>query len=107
VAELVRSYSNVVLPEFVVPEEPEPLTLEQQAAGVSPLQPSADSGRPARVRHLTTEHRRQVVLAYEQGSSLSSIARQVGISWDSVERISAEAGVRQGRRWRKQFGQRA
>ena len=106
-AEVIRSYSNVVLPDLSQLDEPEALTLEQQAGGESPVQLARDSNRPVVLRRLAAEDRLRVVAAYEQDVSLSAIARQVGISWDSVERILAEAGVRPSNRWRKHFGTRA
>ena len=61
-----------------MPDEPESLTLEEQAAGESPMQLAHYPGRPVVLRRLTVEHRRLVVTAYEQGTSLSAIARQGG-----------------------------
>jgi hypothetical protein len=97
VAEVIRLYSNFVVPELQVagPPEHQSASLEEQATGHAPRELSSDDDRPWRSnQRLSNEQLAEVLGRYETGESLSAIARAVGISWDSVARLLAVAGVR-------------
>jgi hypothetical protein len=102
VAEVIRNYSNTVLPDFAPGQSDLATpTLLDQSDGQAVLQPSRDEIRPVRQSRLTAAQRQAVVELYATEPRLQVISRQVGISWDSVGRILDDAGLRAmpGRRW--------
>jgi hypothetical protein len=98
-AEVLYLYSNFRIPE--VPHLPdaqprdEVVTLTDQAEGRSSLLLAEAGARPATAWKSTRPHQGKVVRLYEDGHSLTSIAKQVGIAWDSVARLLDRAGVRE------------
>jgi hypothetical protein len=98
VAEMIRSYSNFLLPEIMTDSaqqrpKTEPTLLDQAEGHWRPLL-AQDDQSPARLPRLTRHQKDAVVRLYEHELSLSAIARQIGISWDSVARVLDQAGVR-------------
>jgi DNA-binding NarL/FixJ family response regulator len=101
-AEGVRRYSNVVLPDIVAgTDEGDAPTLDEQAAGGIKLLLARDQDKPVRVSRLTPQQRTLACELFTGGMSLTAIARRIGISWDSVGRILDDAGLRAmpNRRW--------
>jgi hypothetical protein len=105
VAEAIRSYSNFLLPN-IVPDKSRPdqraaPTLVDQADGRVPFRLARDDQRPVLQPHLPKSQKCAVIKLYATEPSLSAIARQIGISWDSVGRILDDAGLRPmpNRRW--------
>jgi hypothetical protein len=97
VAEVTRAYLNFRIPPistFAQAVDPRPVTLADQAEGASPLLLSSDGGPAATTWRRVGRSEPEVVRLYQAGRSLASIAREVGISWDSVARLLDRAGVR-------------
>ena len=69
-------------------------TLVQQSEGLSPLVPAADAEPVQSNWRSTRPYQAEVVRLHQTGRSLTSISREVGISWDSVARLLDRAGVR-------------
>lgn len=98
-AEVLYLYSNFRIPE--PPDLPDAersddvMTLADQAEGRSSLLLAEAGTRPATAWKSTRPHLDKVVRLYEEGHSLTSISKQVGIAWDSVARLLDRAGVRE------------
>jgi DNA-binding CsgD family transcriptional regulator len=96
-AEVVRHYSNFQIPQMSAGgsrQDLAPPTLAMQAQGVAGLLPAGDDRPVIRLRRLTARDVAEAVRLYAGGRSLSAIARDLGMSWDSVARLLDRAGVR-------------
>jgi hypothetical protein len=100
-AELTRAYSNFSLPELHTfrsdSKTPAP-TLVDQAAGLSALLPAVDHEPATKPWRSTKPFQADVIRLYQQGRSLTSISRELGIAWESVARLLESAGLRERRR---------
>lgn len=102
-AELTRAYSNFRIPPLdVIVNSAMSVhaTLVQQSEGLSPLVPAIDAEPVQSNWRSTRPYQAEVVRLYKKGRSLTSISREVGISWDSVARLLDIAGVRARNRGR-------
>jgi DNA-directed RNA polymerase specialized sigma subunit len=93
---VTRCYSNFQIPtlESLTGEAVDPPTLADQAKGQSTLLPAEAPHRANRTSTLGKPARQAVVDRFRSERSLYSIARELGISWDSVARILEQAGLR-------------
>jgi hypothetical protein len=72
-----------------------PVTLVAQSEGLSAMALASDAEPTVTTWRSTKPHQVEVVRLYQQGRSLTSIAGEVGIAWDSVARLLDRAGVRE------------
>ena len=97
-AELTRAYSNFRIPPLDVIVNSAVITratLVQQSEGLSPLLPASDAEPAQSSWRSTRPYQAEVVRLYQTGRSLTSISRELRISWDSVARLLERAGVRE------------
>lgn len=95
---MIRIYSNFSLPAPNRDEKQasdQTVTLVAQAQGLSSLLPAADAEPAQRAWRSTLPFQAEVVRLYQDGRSLTSIEKEVGIAWDSVARLLDRAGVRE------------
>jgi hypothetical protein len=93
VAEVIRAYSYFRMPETSCTHTDTGSTLVDQSEGLAPLVPAADA-EPAALWQSVGRHRDEVVRLYSAGHSLTSVATDVRIAWDSVARLLQRAGLR-------------
>lgn len=97
-AEVTEAYSKFVVPPLdlgKLPYEGPAVTLVGQSQGLSPLVPATDQEPAATGWRSTRPLQAEAVQLYQEGHSLASIRRELGIAWDSVARLLDRAGVRE------------
>lgn len=95
---MTEAYSKLVVPPLDLgkhPYEGTSATLVGQAQGLSPLVPAADQAPASTGWRSTRRFQAEAVRLYQEGRSLSSIRRELGIAWDSVARLLDRGGVRE------------